>query len=240
MSILPRTTFRIGPAERDSCSRSSSSSLTGRPPAEPRDVPSQPGQNSKATDEHGSGWRARSDSSGAPDVSLLFTSDHHFGHSGARGLFKRPFGSVAEMDATMVARWNEVAGAEDEVWHLGDFAVRQRPDRMAQLLEALAGTKHLIAGNNDGPATAALAGWASVGTYRELEVDGTWLTLCHYPLRTWNHMGRGAINLHGHSHGRLAPLPRQVDVGVDCWDFRPITLEQIRNQLSWRGRARRP
>jgi calcineurin-like phosphoesterase family protein len=171
-------------------------------------------------------------------VARFFTSDHHFGHGGARGLFKRPFGSVAEMDAAMVARWNEVVRPDDEIWHLGDFAVRQPAARMVELLAALAGTKHLIAGNNDGPTTTGLAGWASVQTYLELEIDGTWLILCHYPLRTWNRMSRGALNLHGHSHGRLAPLPRQVDVGVDLWDFRPITLEEIRSHLERRGRAR--
>ena len=173
-------------------------------------------------------------------MSLFFTSDHHFGHGGARGLFKRPFDSVAAMDAARVARWNEVVGPDDQVWHLGDFAVRQSAERMARLLETLAGTKHLITGNNDGPATTGLSGWASVQHYAEFELEGTWLILCHYPLRTWNRMGRGAINLHGHSHGRLAPLPRQVDVGVDLWGFRPITLEAIRSHLSRRGRARRP
>jgi len=32
---------------------------------------------------------------------------------------------------------------------------------------------------------------------------------------------------HGHSHGRLKPLPRQFDVGVDVWGFRPVTLGEI-------------
>jgi len=40
-------------------------------------------------------------------------------------------------------------------------------------------------------------------------------------------MGNRAINLHGHSHGRLKPQTRQRDVGVDAWDFRPVRLEQI-------------
>ena len=40
-------------------------------------------------------------------------------------------------------------------------------------------------------------------------------------------MAQGWLNLHGHSHGRLQPLPRQVDVGVDGWDFRPVTLAGI-------------
>jgi hypothetical protein len=88
----------------------------------------------------------------------------------------------------MVARWNAVVAADDEVWHLGDFAVRQSAARMAELLEALAGTKHLIVGNNDGPATTALEGWASVQHYAEINIEGTWLILCHYPLRTWNRM----------------------------------------------------
>jgi calcineurin-like phosphoesterase family protein len=170
-------------------------------------------------------------------MALFFTADQHFGHGGARGLFRRPFGSVAEMDEAMVARWNEVVGADDEVWHLGDFAVRQSAARMAELLDNLAGTKHVIVGNNDGPATTGLPGWASVQHYAELEQDGTPLVLCHYPLRSWHRMGRGAINLHGHSHGRLAALPRQVDVGVDVFDFRPVTLAEIRDHLRRRGRA---
>lgn len=34
-------------------------------------------------------------------------------------------------------------------------------------------------------------------------------------------------DLHGHSHGRLKPLPRQVDLGADAWGFRPVTAEEI-------------
>jgi calcineurin-like phosphoesterase family protein len=164
-------------------------------------------------------------------MTLFFTSDHHFGHGGARGLFKRPFATTADIDRAMVAAWNAAVGADDEVWHLGDFAVRQPAARLGELLDALAGTKHLVVGNNDGPATAGLSGWASVQHYAELEHEGTWLILCHYPLRTWNRMGRGALNLHGHSHGRLAPLARQADVGVDVWHFRPIALAEIRARL---------
>jgi calcineurin-like phosphoesterase family protein len=70
-------------------------------------------------------------------MAVFFTSDTHFGHAGARALYCRPFGSVAEMDAAMVDRWNLRVGAEDEVWHLGDFAsVRQGP-LVAELLTRL-------------------------------------------------------------------------------------------------------
>jgi hypothetical protein len=53
--------------------------------------------------------------------------------------------------------------------------------------------------------------------------------LCHYALRTWNGSHRGALRLYGHSHGGLAGDSQSVDVGVDCWDFRPVTLDEIRN-----------
>lgn len=40
-------------------------------------------------------------------------------------------------------------------------------------------------------------------------------------------MGKKSVNLHGHSHGRLKPLPRQYDVGVDPFSLRSVALEQI-------------
>ena len=158
---------------------------------------------------------------------IYFTADHHFGHAAARSFYRRPFSSVDEMDGKMIDRWNSVVQAEDVVWYLGDFAVRQSPERVGYLLDVLHGQKHLIVGNNDDAGVTACAGWASVQPYAELTVDGTNLVLCHYPFRTWRSMGRGWVNLHGHSHGRLKPLPRQFDVGVEAWDFRPVPLAQL-------------
>jgi calcineurin-like phosphoesterase family protein len=169
-------------------------------------------------------------------VTVFFTADTHFGHGGALGRFRRPFASVADMDEALIARWNETVGAGDEVWHLGDFAYRVKPQRMAELLARLHGAKHLVPGNNDGGDTLAFPGWASVQPYVELVLDGVPLVLCHYPFRTWNGMYKGAWNLHGHSHGALAGLTRQVDVGVDVWDYRPVTLETIHTRKRRRRR----
>jgi calcineurin-like phosphoesterase family protein len=170
-------------------------------------------------------------------MAILFTSDTHFGHAGARALYRRPFGSVAEMDAVMVDRWNLTVGAEDEVWHLGDFALGMSASAMAELLARLHGRKHLITGNNDPTTTTSLAGWSSVQPYAEIELDGFGIVLCHYAFRTWRNMSRGWLNLHGHSHGRLTPQLRQMDVGVDAWDFRPVTLAQITAARRTRARA---
>lgn len=127
----------------------------------------------------------------------------------------------------MAERWNEAVGPEDHVWHLGDLTRWRDRSRVEGLLARLNGRKHLLLGNNDGPGTREAAGWASVADYAEIEVDGVGLVLCHYPFRTWNGKGRGRLNLHGHSHGRLAPIPRQFDVGVDVFGFRPVALAEV-------------
>jgi calcineurin-like phosphoesterase family protein len=160
-------------------------------------------------------------------MAIFFTSDTHFGHGGALGLYRRPFASVAAMNEGLIERWNATVGSDDVVWHLGDFAIRQPAAVAAELFARLHGRKHLVTGNNDPEAITALEAWESVQPYVEVTVDGVSLVLCHYPFRSWRGMGIGWINLHGHCHGRLKPQPRQFDVGVDVWDFRPVSLREI-------------
>lgn len=156
-------------------------------------------------------------------MAVLFTSDTHFGDHRTLNIHRRPFVSAAEMDAVLVERWNAAVAPGDEVWHLGDFA---RTSKIAAaVLPRLNGTKRLLVGNND--AAPYGEGWASVDAYVETRVEGVALVLCHYPFRSWNGMGRGAVNLHGHSHGRLKPLLRQHDVGVDPRGFAPVTLADV-------------
>lgn len=169
-------------------------------------------------------------------MTLYFTADTHFGDPRVLRIDRRPFASVAEHDRALIDKWNETVSPQDEVWHLGDFA-SPRAGSADKLLAALNGKKHLIIGNNDPPETVGASGWASVQHYAEITVDGHVLVLCHYPFRTWNQMGKKSLNLHGHSHGRLAPRTRQYDVGVDVLGFRPATLEEIRAQRRHRRRG---
>lgn len=157
-----------------------------------------------------------------------FTSDTHFGDHRVLNLYPRPYTSTAEMDQDLVRRWNEVVSPEDEIWHLGDFA--RTNEIAAAVLPRLNGRKHLVTGNNDNVAGMA-AGWLSLQPYAEVERGGRLLVLCHYPFRSWNRQHRGAVNLHGHSHGRMKPLPRQCDVGVDVWGYAPVAWDRLAAML---------
>ena len=171
-------------------------------------------------------------------MAIFFTSDTHFGDRRILHAARRPFATIAEHDAHLVAQWQATVGSNDEVWHLGDFAPGFDDARLDALLASLPGIKHLVAGNNDDATTRTHPGWASVRDYAELTLDGVMCILFHYPLRTWNRIGKGAIDLHGHSHAMLKPLTRQYDAGVDACDYRPVTLASIRARP--RASARRP
>ena len=166
---------------------------------------------------------ARFDEGLREQVATFFTSDTHFGDHRVLNLYSRPFATVAEMDAELIGRWKRVCGADDEIWHLGDFA--RTPLQAAAILPRLYGRKHLVIGNND--SAPAPAGWESVGPYAEIKRGGVLLVLYHYPFRSWNGQHRGSWNLHGHSHGRLKSLLRQYDVGVDPNGYTPVRLEEL-------------
>lgn len=163
----------------------------------------------------------------AAGVATWFTSDTHFGDPRILRIDRRPFPDLPSHDAALIANWNSVVAPDDEVWHLGDFALGPTDDRVAEILAELHGTKHLIIGNNDGPGTLSAPGWASMAHYAEITVEDRRLVLCHYAFRTWNRMGSGVIDLHGHSHGKLKPIPKQYDVGVDAQGFIPVRLPTI-------------
>jgi calcineurin-like phosphoesterase family protein len=157
-------------------------------------------------------------------MARFFTSDTHFGDTRILRSAKRPFRTIAEHDAHLMERWRATVRADDELWFLGDFAPNADAKTVGALLDQLPGRKHLITGNNDDAATRGHPGWESVQDYAELVEDERLCILCHYALRTWNKIGKGSLDLHGHSHAMLKPLTRQFDVGVDAWQYTPVTL----------------
>lgn len=162
-------------------------------------------------------------------MAIFVSGDTHFGHSNIIKHCNRPFSSDVEMDKIMIRNWNEVVGPDDDVWHLGDFLYRARHP-LAWYLEQLNGHIHLILGNHDKPYQRGIRAWDDfydIEHYKQLNYDGMEIILFHYPIQSWYHWYRGAIHLHGHSHGKVQPIHRRMDVGVDSNDFRPIPLDSI-------------
>jgi calcineurin-like phosphoesterase family protein len=157
-----------------------------------------------------------------------FTSDTHFDHFDIIPFCDRPYRTVAEMNAALIANWNAVVGEADTVWHLGDFSF----GAVGPYLEQLHGIKHLIHGNHDTPEARAHSGWASSSPWAEIVVEDWRIVLCHYGMRTWPGASNGSLHFYGHSHGTLPGNRQSCDLGVDLWEYRPVSLTSVRRHLA--------
>ncbi|MFF8801257.1 MULTISPECIES: metallophosphoesterase family protein [unclassified Methylobacterium] len=166
-----------------------------------------------------------------PTGRVLFTSDTHFGHHGAIGHSDRPFRDVEEMNRLLVEAWNATVGKRDTVFHLGDFAHKASPETCAEIFSRLNGQKHLIRGNHDRKRTLELP-WESIHERLTVRVGGHKVILDHYPMRSWDSAYHGSLHLFGHVHGKFEGTSQSCDVGVDLWQYRPVTLDEILPRLA--------
>lgn len=159
-----------------------------------------------------------------------YTADTHFGHESIIPFWGRPFRHASHMDSVLIERMWEKVGPDDDLWIVGDFACgpkAQEEDWLGMLFGQLPGARrHLVVGNHDGPLTQALP-WDSISRLAEVSDLAAHqpVTLCHYPMMTWNHARKGALHLFGHVHGNWEGTAHSVNVGVDVWDFYPITAQ---------------
>ncbi len=175
---------------------------------------------------------------------IWFTSDHHSGHKNIIEYCSRPFASVDEMNEALVAAWNDCVAPIDTVYYLGDFSLKSAA--MEQYAPRLHGRKILIAGNHDSCHPSNNGGkLGSLAVYRKYFDDvleeHEWedCLLHHMPYydkdddRFPEHrpLDNGKVLLHGHVHERWLTNGKQINVGVDVWDYAPVSEQQIRNLL---------
>ncbi|HWF85967.1 MAG TPA: metallophosphoesterase [Vicinamibacterales bacterium] len=158
-------------------------------------------------------------------------ADPHFGHAAIIRMCARPFAGVREMNATMAASWRAVVRPEDTVIVVGDFAHRMDPVALRNLFDSLPGRKHLVIGNHDDKHTRSLA-WESQHELWHVSVDNQNLVLCHYPLLSWAKVRKGALQLYGHTHGRIPGNAQSADIGVDVMGWAPVRLAQIQAHMA--------
>ena len=165
---------------------------------------------------------------------IYFTSDLHLGHDNVLGFCDRPFKNVKEMNEALLENWNKRVKKDDTIYVLGDFALA-RPQQFSYHLN---GRKYLVPGNHDRRWLKDLEeDFEILPPLCELVNSSQSITLCHYAMRTWPRSHYGAWHLFGHSHGNLPPYGKSFDVGVDCNNYSPISLDEVKERMSkleWR------
>jgi calcineurin-like phosphoesterase family protein len=168
----------------------------------------------------------------------LWTADTHAGHKNILKYCKRPFANVREMDEILIANWNKIVNPDDLVWHLGDVAFCCTLEYAINFVKRLNGRKRLILGNHDDLAlemyTLFPGLFESVDKMEEIKVNGQKIVMCHYALATWHHAYKGTWSLYGHTHNTFQNEGKSLDIGVDAWDFKPVTFEQLKWKMDQR------
>lgn len=159
-----------------------------------------------------------------------FTADCHFGHEGIIRSCERPFCSVEQMNETLLKNWNAKVQKTDVVYVLGDFVWGKK---YLPILDQLHGKFSLIIGNHDESLLAKYKKHPKiieVEYFKILRLNKKKYTLCHYPMFTWpNRISNRSFHLFGHVHQayKTANHHRSLNVGVDLWNFAPVSLEEI-------------
>lgn len=179
------------------------------------------------------------------DTKTFFTSDLHLGHKNVIDFCKRPFKDVVEMDKRLIDGWNAVVRPQDEIYVLGDVCFHKASIGVPMMQE-LQGQKYLVRGNHDKYSFSQYhdAGFQVVCEEVKLRVLGQYLKLSHFPYgptlegqkgmdpHDLRYMDRrpadqGNFLLCGHVHDKWKTQGRMINVGVDVWDYRPVSGEEI-------------
>ena len=151
-----------------------------------------------------------------------FISDIHFNDK-RFDVFYRPFKTLEEQHKTIIENWNALIAPEDEVYCLGDVAI---DDDGLKFVDQLNGYKILIKGNYDDPRDQSLlySKFNQVHENLAINIDEKAVYLVHYPKKCKAHL----FNLTGHIHGLWKVQRNMINVGVDAWNYLPVSEDQVK------------
>ena len=156
-------------------------------------------------------------------MTSFFTADTHFGHANIIKYCNRPFKDTDEMNEALIANWNNVVSEGDTVYHLGDFSFRG----YHRYRNRLNGNIVLLQGNHDDELQTNI---------KELVIalNGKIWYMCHIPPLE----NRQKYCLCGHIHEKWKSKKIGnkiiINVGVDVWNFKPITIYDILKEVNRR------
>lgn len=194
---------------------------------------------------------------------IFFTSDTHFHHTNivhgisrwpeankARGC--RPFQLLDEMDEELILKINHAVGADDTLYHLGDWSFGGFEKIQEFRNKINCKTIHLILGNHDHHIENNHDNiqriFSSVSHYKEINIHGQKIILSHYPFKEWHKSYDGSWMLYGHCHNscpddaiwlegkhKNAYGRKTMDVGVDTNNFYPYSFHDLVEIMKDRG-----
>ena len=172
-------------------------------------------------------------------MNIYFTADTHLNHPALANIRAFKFGlgfkSTKEHDEFIITNWNSVVRKGDEVYLLGDFCFGSH-EIVRSMRTRLNGKIHLIMGSHDRANKIHNLPelFASISDLKTIKIDAQKIVLCHYAMRVWAYSHYGSWHLYGHSHRNLEGWGKSFDVGVDCWNYYPISIDKVVEEMEKR------
>lgn len=170
-------------------------------------------------------------------MKTFFCADTHFAHANIIKFCNRPFKDVDDMNSKLINNWNQRVKQDDIVYNLGDWCFRggkEGGSNKAHYWEKkLHGKIIHIAGNHD-----INNGVKSILMAALLEFGGYQVFAQHRPPMMRPEVPEFCdFALCGHIHNlwkfqyntedpNIVNVPI-INVGVDVWNYRPVSMEEI-------------
>ena len=186
-----------------------------------------------------------------------FSADSHYGHKNIclststwidKDTHCRDFPSLEDMNKTIVDVYNKYIQPNDDFYFLGDWSFGGINNILIFREQINCNNIYFIPGNHDehikknkilqnGQKAQEL--FIILPELCEITVGKNNLILSHYPLVSWNNCEKGSIHLHGHTHGTINNEVlnlnfRRMDIGLDSYEFRPYSFDEIHDKMMLR------
>lgn len=162
-------------------------------------------------------------------MKIYIIADTHFCHKNIIKLANRSFSSVTEMNETMIKRWKNSQEEDSLFYHLGDFGIG-KVDKLCEILWKVRRNVILIRGNHDLSLKRLMEiGFNGIADRLILKYRHWTFDMTHRPSEDpkYDKMDHNEINLHGHLHSITKIKGNRINMGVEAWDYRPISLDEI-------------
>ena len=143
------------------------------------------------------------------------------------------------MNAAIIDNVNSLVAPDDTLYFLGDFCMGHNSLENSRIFRDQIKCQNiiLIFGNHD-EQLEKNDNWRGIfsAAYKRFDgkIEGKRFTLSHFAMRIWEKAHRGAFHLFGHSHHSLPDDPNSLsfDVGINGWEYKPLSLKQVHEIMS--------
>ena len=154
-------------------------------------------------------------------------ADTHFGHNGISEKFRTEFRDDESHNSTIHQNIMSVAGKRNHLWLLGDICFKEEYFRNLWEYSLYYDSVHVCLGNHDHKRLPEFCVQHGIHVHGIVKEWGHWLS--HAPIHP-QELYRGK-SIHGHVHSNTVEDDRYFNVSCENIGYRPISLQEIKEQM---------